>query len=144
MAHSFDPPGVWRPFGAFSQSVILGGGRAVFLKGQVALDPDGRIVGEGDMAGQVEQVLTNIAGILEPMGGRLSDVVSLSQFTTDIAAFMRCGELRASFFGEPFPVTTTLEISSLYDPRLLIEITAVAEIPIDRFSMPKDACEMGG
>lgn len=53
MAKSFDPPNVWSPFGAFSQSVICGGGKTVYLKGQVALDTNGQIVGDGDMATQV-------------------------------------------------------------------------------------------
>jgi len=137
MATSFNPPNVWSPFGAFSQAVIIGSGQMVYLKGQVALNVDGEIVGEGDMAAQVAQVLQNISDILGAMGGRMSDIVSLQQFTTDIQAFMGSGHVRAQFFKAPFPVTTTLEISSLYDQRLLVEITAIAEIPKDRFSSPE-------
>ena len=142
MAHSFDPPNMWQPFGAFSQSIIDGNGRKVFLKGQVSLDPSGKIVGESDMGAQVNQVLLNVSGILASMGGKTSDVVSIQQFTTDIRAFMQCGEIRSAFFSPPFPVTTTLEVSSLYDPRFLVEITCIAEIPQDRFLMPDGAAEM--
>ncbi|MEM8877547.1 MAG: RidA family protein [Pseudomonadota bacterium] len=141
MAKSFDPPTVWSPFGAFCQAVIAGNGQTVFLKGQVALGPNGQIIGEGDMAAQVSQVLHNISAVLDPMGGRMSDIVSLQQFTTDIQAFMGCGEIRTSFFKAPYPVTTTLEVSSLYDRRLLVEITAIAEIPLSRFVMPDTAQE---
>lgn len=144
MAQSYNPPNVWRPFGAFSQAVIAGGGRTVYLKGQVALSAQGEIVGEGDMAAQVTQVLGNISDILASMGGRMSDILSLQQFTTDIQAFMGCGEVRAGFFATPYPVTTTLEVAALYDPRLLIEITGIAEIPLERFVLPKDAEEMHG
>lgn len=142
MAKSFNPPEVWAPFGTFSQSVIAGDGQTIYLKGQVSLDPDGQIVGEGDMAAQVTQVLQNIAAILGPLGGRMSDIVSLQQFTTDIQSFMQCGGIRATFFKAPYPVTTTLEISSLYDPRLLVEITGIAEIPKDRFILPANAQDM--
>lgn len=142
MAKSVDPPNIWSPFGAFSQAVIGGAGKTVYLKGQVALGPDGQIVGEGDMAAQVTQVLQNISDLLGAMGGRTSDILSLQQFTTDIAAFMRCGEIRARFFDAPYPVTTTLEVSSLYDSRLLVEITAIAEIPASRFVMPDAARDM--
>ena len=141
MAKSFDPPNVWSPFGAFSQSVILGNGQTIYLKGQVALGSDGQIIGDGDMTAQVVQVLGNMSDILGAMGGRMSDIVSLNQFTTDIQAFMRCGEVRTNIFEGPYPVTTTLEVSSLYDPRLLIEITGIAEIPLDRFIMPETAQE---
>lgn len=141
MAKSFDPPNVWVPFGAFSQAVIIGEGQVIHLKGQVALGQDGQIVGEGDMAAQVTQVLQNISDILTAMGGRMSDIVSLQQFTTDIQAFMQCGEVRATFFSAPYPVTTTLQVSSLFDPKLQVEITSIAEIPRDRFIMPKSARE---
>lgn len=139
MAKSHNPPNIWSPFGAFSQAVILGEGRIVHLKGQVALDVSGCVIGEGDMAAQLKQVLQNMSDILSTMGGRMSDIVSLQQFTTDIQAFMQCGDIRAGFFKAPYPVTTTLEISSLYDPRLLIEITGIAEIPQDRFTSPESA-----
>jgi enamine deaminase RidA (YjgF/YER057c/UK114 family) len=139
VAKSVDPPNIWRPFGAFSQAVIAGEGKTVYLKGQVALDPDGTIIGEGDMARQVTQVLHNISEILGAMGGRMSDVVSLLQFTTDIEAFMRCGAVRTQFFTPPYPVTSTLEVAALYDPRLLVEITATAEIPRSRFILPETA-----
>ncbi len=116
----------------------------MFIKGQVALEQDGQIVGEGDMAAQVRRVLQNICDILTPLGGRMTDVVALNQFTPDIQAFMRCGDIRKTFFDAPFPVTTTLEVSSLYDPRLLIEINGIAEIPTKRFRMPAAAREMHG
>ena len=141
MAKSFDPPNVWSPFGAFSQSVISGDGQTIYLKGQVALGPDGLIVGDDDMAAQVAQILHNISDVLSSLGGRMSDIVSLQQFTTDIQAFMRCGEIRTTFFEAPYPVTTTLEVSSLYDSKLLVEITGIAEIPLDRFTMPEGARE---
>lgn len=137
MATSFDPPKIWKPSGTFSQSVISGEGKTIYLKGQVALGPDGQIVGDGEMAAQVTQVLGNISGILGSMGGRMSDIISLQQFTTDIQAFMQCGDIRAGFFKAPYPVTTTLEISSLYDPRLQVEISGIAEIPMDRFILPE-------
>ncbi|WP_298821883.1 RidA family protein [uncultured Roseibium sp.] len=141
MAKSFDPPDTWDPFGAFSQAVIAGDGKTIYLKGQVSLDRDGEVVGEGDMAAQVTQVLKNISDVLGAMGGRMSDIVSLQQFTTDIQAFMHCSEIRLRFFDAPYPVTTTLEVSSLYDARLLVEITAIAEIPTSRFIMPEAALE---
>ncbi|MEM8971227.1 MAG: RidA family protein [Pseudomonadota bacterium] len=142
MAQSYNPPNIWPPFGAFSQTVIAGDGQTVYLKGQVALGPEGDIRGEGDLATQVAQVLQNIADSLASLGGRMSDIVSLQQFTTDIQAFMECNETRMRFFQPPYPVTTTLEVSSLYDPRLLVEITAIAEIPLSRFVLPDDAAQM--
>ena len=127
MAKSFNPPDIWKPCGAFSQVVAAGAGQTLYLKGQVALDLNGNVVGEGDMRAQVAQVLKNVSAILVAVGGRMSDIVSIQQFTTDIQAFMQCGDIRSVYFQAPYPVTTTVEVSSLYDPRLLIEITCIAD-----------------
>lgn len=136
MVAHYNPTEIWQPFGAFSMAAMPGEGQLVFLKGQVALDPDGALVGEGDMRVQLRQVLENIAAVLSGLGGEMGDVVSLTQHTTDIEAFMACGDIRQGFFAEPYPVTTTIEVSRLYRPDVLIEITAIAEIPRGRYRAP--------
>ena len=131
-----NPPGVWQPFGNFSMVALQGAGQIVHLKGQVALDADGEVVGEGDMPVQVDQCLQNVARVLETLGGEMADVFSATHYTTDIAAFMTCGEVRGRYFSPPYPVTTTVEVAKLYRPELLIEITCAAEIPRERFVAP--------
>ena len=140
MAQCFNPPGIWSPFGAFSMGVVQGEGHIVHLKGQVALDGDGRIVGRNDMTSQLRQVLENIRTVLDHVGGKMSDIISLTHYVTDIDAFMASGKVRQAFFQPPYPVTTTVEVSRLYDPELLVEITAIAEITDDRFKRPKITC----
>jgi 2-iminobutanoate/2-iminopropanoate deaminase len=131
-----NPAGVWSPFGAFSMAVIQGEGQIVHLKGQVSLDPEGKVVGAKDMRAQVRQVLGNIQNVLGSMGGRMSDVVSLVHYATDIDEFMKTGDIRREFFATPFPITTTVQVGRLYDPDLVIEIAAVAEFPRERFHRP--------
>lgn len=133
MIEAVNPPGVWSPFGAFSMAVIQGDGQMVHLKGQVSLDQDGQVVGRGDMRVQVRKVLENIRGVLAAMGGRMGDIVSLVHYATDIEGFMKAGDIRSEFFSAPFPVTTTVQVTRLYRPELVIEIAAVAEIPRDLF-----------
>ncbi|MGT2475242.1 RidA family protein [Paraburkholderia terrae] len=136
MVDAVNPPGVWSPFGAFSMAVIQGDGQVVHLKGQVSLDADGRVTGPGDMRAQVRKVFENIRDVLGAMGGFTTDVISLVHYATDIEAFMKTGDIRAEFFSAPYPVTTTVQIERLYHPDLMIEITAVAEIPRTRFHRP--------
>ena len=136
MIDAFDVPGIWQPFGAFSMGVIQGEGQVVRLKGQVSLDRAGQVVGARDMRAQVRQVLENIRATLAHVGGEMGDIVSLTQYTTDIAAFMQSGDIRREFFKPPFPVTTTVQVAALYHPELVIEITAIAEIPRARFRRP--------
>ncbi|MBX2853923.1 MAG: RidA family protein, partial [Rhodobacteraceae bacterium] len=94
-------------------------------------------VGVGDMKRQVQTVLTNIQAVLSHVGGEVGDVFSLTQYVTDIDAFMAAGEVRRAFFQPPYPVTTTVEVSRLYHPELMVEITAIAEIPKARFRRPE-------
>ena len=136
MIDSFNPPDMWQPFGAFSMIALQGDGQVVHLKGQVALDRAGNVVGAGDMRAQVRQVLDNIRAVLAAIGGELGDILSLTQYVSDIAAFMQAGDIRRDFFTPPYPVTTTVQVAALYRPELVIEITAVAEIPRARFRRP--------
>lgn len=76
-----------------------------------------------------------MSAFLDGMGGRMSEIVSLQQFATDIQAFMLCGAVRGRFFEGPFPVTAELEVSSLYSRRPLLERTGIVEIPMYRFAM---------
>ncbi len=133
MIDSFNPDEVWSPFVAFSMGVIQGDGQIVHLKGQVALDVNGKIVGKGDMRTQTEQVLKNMQTVLESIGGTMSDIYSLHHYVTDIDEFMKTGDIRTRYFKEPFPVTTTVQVVRLYDPELLVEITSSAEVPKERF-----------
>jgi enamine deaminase RidA (YjgF/YER057c/UK114 family) len=117
---------LWQPFGPFSQVAI----RTVHLKGQAALDRDGCIVGAGDMRAQLRQVLENIrAGV----GGEMGDILSMTNYVVDMDAFLAAGDIRHAFLAAPFPVTTTIEVARLYDRALLVEISAIAEIPLSRF-----------
>ena len=136
MIDSFNPEEVWTPFGAFSMGVVQGSGQVVYLKGQVALDIAGEIIGKEDMRVQTRQVLENIKSVLRSVGGEMQDIFSLTHYVTDIDEFMKTGDIRMAYFTEPFPVTTTVQVVRLYDPALLVEITAIAEIPANRFKRP--------
>ena len=136
MPDAFNPPELWQPFGPFSQVAVQGDGRVVHLKGQVALDREGRVVGAGDMRAQLCQVLENIRIALAGVGGEMRDILSMTNYVTDMDAFLAAGDVRRAFFAAPYPVTTTVEVIRLYDRALLVEISAVAEIPRERFKRP--------
>jgi 2-iminobutanoate/2-iminopropanoate deaminase len=139
MIATFNPLGVWSPFGAFSMAVVQGDGRIVHLKGQVSLDVHGHVIGPGDIRAQVRKTFENIRDVLGSMGGCMSDIISLVHYATDIEAFMGTGDIRTEFFAAPYPVTTTVQIQRLYHPDLMIEVTAVAEIQRSRFRLPGES-----
>ena len=115
--------------GAFSAGVEAPAGRTVYVSGQVAMDAEGAVVGEGDAKAQTEKVLENVSVVLEEAGGSLDDIVKVTVFITDMGMYDEVHEVRRRYFGEPYPASSMLEVSALIDPRLLVEVEAVAVIP---------------
>lgn len=128
-AACFDPKGVVKPFGAFSNAAWADGGRLLFLSGQVAFDEKGRIVGVGDVKAQTRQVIRNLQRCLEDVGGSLSDIRCVNVFVTSMSFLKDIHEVRKELFKPPYPASTLVEVVSLVHPNLLIEINAIAVVP---------------
>ncbi|MBD2842440.1 RidA family protein [Erythrobacter rubeus] len=103
-------------------------GNLVFLSGQAALAEDGSIVGEGDFDLQLGQTLANIERVLESAGSDLSKIVKVTIYLTDMANFPKIVEARKKHFTPPYPADTTVEVSSLALPELMVEIDVIAAV----------------
>jgi 2-iminobutanoate/2-iminopropanoate deaminase len=104
-------------------------GNLVFVSGQAGRDPaTGRLAGPGVEA-QTEQVLNNIAAILEAAGSGLPYVLRCGVFLVDITEFPRMNEVYARMFGAHRPARTTVEVAGLPGEGLRVEIDAIAYIP---------------
>ena len=102
-------------------------GNTLYVAGQVAIDPEGNLVGEGDIAAQVEQVWRNLKSVLGYAGGSVDDIVKITVFTTDIAHRPAIAAARDAVFPNGrFPASTFLVVQSLARPELLVEIEAIA------------------
>ncbi len=107
--------------------VVEGGGRTVFIAGQLARDRDGNVVGKGDMRAQIRQVGDNITAALAAAGATLDDLVKTTTYVTDIEEFFRHIDVRTAYFGA-LPTSTTVEVRRLAHPDFLIEVDAIAVI----------------
>jgi 2-iminobutanoate/2-iminopropanoate deaminase len=114
--------------GAFSSGVEAPSGRTVYVSGQVSMDAEGNVVGEGDITAQTEAVLEHVKTVVEEAGGGMEDIVKLMVFITDMRLYDEIHEVRRRYFEEPFPASSMVEVSALIDPRLLIEIEAIAVV----------------
>ena len=112
----------------FPHAASVSGGRVVFVSGQLALDKDGNTVGKGDMRAQLRQVGENLKASLEAAGATLDDIVKTNTYVTDMDAFFGCMDVRREYLGPGFPTSTTVEVSRLADPDMMIEIEAVAVV----------------
>jgi 2-iminobutanoate/2-iminopropanoate deaminase len=114
--------------GAYSSGVEAPAGRTIYVSGQVSMDAAGNIVGEGDIRLQTETVLEHVKTVIEEAGGGMGDIVKVTVFITDMGLYDQIHEVRRHYFEEPFPASSMVEVSALIDPRLLIEIEAVAVV----------------
>jgi enamine deaminase RidA (YjgF/YER057c/UK114 family) len=126
--HGLPKPDVYR------QLSIASGSKLVFLAGQVARDADGRPVGEGDLAAQVEQCYLNIGTALAQIGGSFDDVAKLTIYVVDWSPEKMpllgdgVGRAAAKLGIDPVKPITLLGVAALGEPDLLIEVEATAVI----------------
>lgn len=102
----------------------------LFVAGTVAVDEHGDLVGEGDLVAQTRQVLLNIQRLLEAAGAGYEHVTRMTYYVTDISRWAETAPVRREFLKEPYPAATAVEVSRLVRPEWLIEIEAVAILPV--------------
>ena len=114
------------PFG-YSHVVEAPAGTMVYISGQVPLDAEGQLVGEGDFAAQTRKVFENLTRALEAADATWSDVVKLDYFLRDVGQIGVVRAIRDEYVDTANPPASTLvEVSSLFRPDVLVEIQAVA------------------
>jgi len=113
----------------YSNSIRTESGPLLFIAGQVALDADGKLVGDGDIRAQATQVLKNIRAIVEANGGAMADIAQVTVYVRDIEAFNSISDIRERYFPSDGPASAIVEVSALAWPEFLIEIAAVAALP---------------
>jgi reactive intermediate/imine deaminase len=114
------------PFG-YSHVVDAPAGRIIYISGQVPLDTDGELVGEGDFEAQARQVFANLSAALEAAGAGWNDVVKLNYFLTEIGELGTVRTIRDEYVDtERPPASTLVQVSALFSPEAMVEIEAVA------------------
>ncbi|WP_018654427.1 RidA family protein [Actinomadura flavalba] len=107
--------------------VVTGTGRFVAISGQIALDADGVLVGEGDPLAQARQIFRNLEHCLTAAGATFADVVKLTYFVTDIAHLPAIRTARDEHVDTRNPpASSAVQVSALVHPDLLLEIEAFA------------------
>jgi len=109
--------------------VVMGTGTFVAISGQLALDEDGKLVGEGDAAAQARQVFENLRRCLAAAGAGFDDVVKLTFFVTDMAHMPAIRAARAAHIPDDrLPAASAVQVAGLVRPEFLMEIEAFAVI----------------
>jgi reactive intermediate/imine deaminase len=120
-------PGTLAPPPGYTQVVDAPATRLVYISGQVAVDADGRLVGEGDFEAQTRQVFENLTRALEAADASWADVVKLTYFVRDAGQVAVIRAVRDEYVDTEHPPASTLvEVSRLVHDEWLVEIEAVA------------------
>jgi len=112
----------------YSLAVITEGGKTVWLGGQIATVDDAGKSLAGDFEGQVRQIFKLINATLVKAGGKLSNMVQMTVFITDVRNGDRLTEIRREIFGDNFPGSALITVTALADPNAKIEIQGYAVI----------------
>lgn len=114
------------PFG-YSQVVESTGTRTVHVAGQVPLNAQNELVGEGDFQAQVRQAFENTRLALEAVGMTFEQVVKFQFFLTDIAHLPLVRDIRDQYINtaQP-PASTSVQVVALFRPEVMFEMDVVA------------------
>ncbi len=118
-----DPPSPYERAYGFSR--IVRAGDFVLIGGMTSVDEDGAIIGETPYEQTVE-ILRKIKHELSRGDVGIADVIQTRVYVTDISRADEVGRAHGEVFAQHGPLMTMVEVSSLIDPRMLVEIETVA------------------
>ncbi len=116
---------LWEDKVGYCRAVRIG--NIIEVSGTTSIDRDS-LIGTDDLYSQTKFVILKIEKALQDAGAELTDVVRTRMYVTDISKWEEAAKAHAEFFGTIKPATTLVEVSSLIDPDMLIEIEASAVI----------------
>lgn len=109
--------------GPYSQAIKHGS--ALYLAGQIAIDPKTNQMNTGSIEDQTRLVLENLKAVLAANGMTMDDVVSTTVFMRDLNDFARMNAVYATYFKDKPPARATVQVARI--PRdAAVEIAAIA------------------
>lgn len=128
--HLFDPAGL-PPAVGFSYGSLAAPGRLLHVAGITGHHEDGTI--DGGLVEQFATACRSVAHVISEAGGAVSDLVSMTIFTTDIDGYRNSlrplGERYRAVFGRHYPPMALFGIDELLDPAAMVELVCVAVVP---------------
>jgi reactive intermediate/imine deaminase len=97
--------------GTYSQAVAAGG--AIWLSGQIPLDPATMALVTGDIEAEVRQVFANLAAVAAAAGASLDDTVRFTVYLTDLGDFAVVNRIMEEVLSPPYPARVTVQVAAL-------------------------------
>jgi len=126
-----NPPALG-PHPGFSHGVAAGGGRIVFVAGQVGADEEGKVV-PGGFATQFDRALERVLAVVREAGGRPEHLVRLAIYVKDRGEYASAREAIGLAWrqrlGRHYPTVALLEVKNLLEPLARVEMEGTAVVP---------------
>lgn len=120
-----DPPSPWEDVYAFSR--VVRAGPVVVLGGTTSVDASGAVLGETPYDQAVE-ILRKMVAELARAGASVGNIVQTRAYVTDIARADEVGRAHREVFADVRPAMSMVEVSALIDPRMMVEMEAIAVV----------------
>jgi enamine deaminase RidA (YjgF/YER057c/UK114 family) len=122
--------GTWQQKRAFSPAVIISGpAKTIYVAGHTGQTAADGTSLAGNFEAQCRRTFSNIAATLAEAGAKLSDLVTMTVFVTDVRHTTPMTQIRDEVFGKDFPASAALTVTGFAQPEILIEIQGIAVMP---------------
>jgi enamine deaminase RidA (YjgF/YER057c/UK114 family) len=125
-------PAGWPTPKGYSNGILSGQGRMLFVAGQVGWNSSEEFASE-KLVPQFEQALKNILAIVNEAGGSPEDICRMTCFCKDrnqyLSSRKELGKVWKDLMGNHYPCMSMIFVSDLLDHPAVIEIEATAIIP---------------
>ena len=132
MIHETILPDGWVKPKGYSNGILAGKGRMLFIAGQVGWSAEEKFASE-KLVPQFEQALKNILAIVEKAGGKPADICRMTCFCKDRNQYLETrkeiGKVWKGLMGDHYPCMSMIFVVDLLDHPAVIEIEATAVIP---------------
>ena len=127
-----NPDSLGAPSGYSNGVIADGGGKLLFIAGQIAWDNKQQIVSD-DFVVQFDQALSNVIAVVRSAEGEADNIVRLVIYVTDKIEYRartkEVGERYRKHMGKHFPAMVLVQVAGLLDDRAKVEIEGMAVIP---------------
>jgi enamine deaminase RidA (YjgF/YER057c/UK114 family) len=127
-----NPEALGAPSGYSNGLLVDGGGKLLFIAGQIAWDNNQKIVSH-DFVEQFDKALENVITVLRAAGGEAENIARLVIYVTDKIEYRErakeVGDRYRKHMGRHFPAMVLVQVAGLLDDRAKVEIEGMAVIP---------------
>ncbi|MFB9205341.1 NAD(P)-binding domain-containing protein [Nonomuraea spiralis] len=113
--------------GAYSHAVRVGD--MLYVSGQAAFDDQGDVVGPGSLRTQAEHIFAVTTRILADQGATWQDVAFIRTYLTGMDDILELRDVRDQYVTGTPPASTTVEVSKLFKPGLVMEMDLIVALP---------------